>query len=336
MQSLIQRPLVPANPAASVGQLAHPMPGLLAHPTPARLAQPAPGSAAPLPTPAPRPPHFDALRPAEVRGVETGTWFAGLSVALRQAILARCRVQRVRRGATLVRRGQAAADWVGVAGGALGLATSGRDGRPFTLDLLGPGDWYGDIALIDGSPVDLDVVAQVHSTVLLMDRHALQQLLHSQADLRGALLQLDCRRLRHMFRRLEEVQTLALSQRVALTLQRLLRQFGRPMAGAASAHTSAHASAHTPAHTPAHTLAPACASPGQPGHSGPAQQIELTLTQGDLASLLCASRQRINGTLRQMQALGILGASHGRIEVLLPQRLDDVAQGRLLLDSLGG
>ena len=37
-----------------------------------------------------------------------------------------------------------------------------------------------------------------------------------------------------------------------------------------------------------------------------------------------------------MQALGILGASHGRIEVLLPQRLDDVAQGRLLLDSLGG
>ena len=35
------------------------------------------------------------------------------------------------------------------------------------MELLGPGDWYGDIALIDHSPVDLDIVAQVHSTVLI-------------------------------------------------------------------------------------------------------------------------------------------------------------------------
>ena len=249
---------------------------------------------------------LDALRPAEVRQVESGAWFAGLSLGLRQAILARSRVQRVRRGATLLRRGSAATDWVGVAGGALGLATRSRDGKPFTLDLLGPGDWYGDVALIDGSAVDLDIVAQAHSTVLLVDRSALQQLVQQQSELRAALLMLDCRRLRHMFRRVEEVQTLALSQRVALQLQRLLRQFGQPLAVQSPVYTS---------------------------HHGEAQQIELTLTQGDLASLLCASRQRINGTLRQLQSLGILGASHGRIEVLQPLRLGDVAQGRLVLDT---
>ena len=66
------------------------------------------------------------------------------------------------------------------------------------------------------------------------------------------------------------------------------------------------------------------------------QQIELTLTQGDLAGLLCASRQRINGALRQLQALGILGCSHGRIEVLQPQRLGDVASGKLVLCTSGG
>ena len=249
---------------------------------------------------------LDALRPAEVRQVESGAWFAGLSLGLRQAILARARVQRVRRGATLLRRGSAATDWVGVAGGALGLSTRGRDGKPFTLDLLGPGDWYGDVALIDGSAVDLDIVAQAHSTVLMVDRNALQQLVQQQPELRAALLMLDCRRLRHMFRRLEEVQTLALSQRVALQLQRLVRQFGQPMV---------------------------VDTPGQASRHGEAQQIELTLTQGDLASLLCASRQRINGTLRQLQGLGILGASHGRIEVLQPQRLTDVALGRLVLDT---
>lgn len=250
---------------------------------------------------APRLASPDSLRPAEARSVEQGSWFNGLSLSLRQAVLARCRVQRVRRGTTLQRRGQVASDWVGLAGGALGLSSHARDGRAFTLDLLGPGDWYGDISLIDGGRVDLDIVAQAHSSVLLMDRAALHQLLQTQPELREALLQLDCRRLRHMFKRLEEVQTLPLPQRVALQLHRLLRQFGRAVeAGQLPAG---------------------------------AQRIELTLTQGDLAALLCASRQRINGSLRQMQSQGILGASHGRIEVLQAQRLADVAQGRVLLDA---
>ena len=263
--------------------------------------RPGPGPALRVvPTDAPGVVSLDSLRPAEARSVDQGAWFNGLSLGLRQAVLARCRVQRVRRGTTLLRRGQVASDWVGLAGGALGLSTHARDGRAFTLDLLGPGDWYGDVSLIDGGAVDLDIVAQAHSTVLLMDRAALHQLLQAQPELREALLQLDCRRLRHMFKRLEEVQTLALPQRVALQLHRLLRQFGRTVeAGQLPAG---------------------------------AQRIELTLTQGDLAALLCASRQRINGSLRQMQSLGILGASHGRIEVLQAQRLADVAQGRVLLD----
>lgn len=243
------------------------------------------------------------LLPAESQRVESAPWFAGLSPNLRQAILGQARVQHVKRGTCLLRRGEAATDWVGVASGALGLCTSWRDGRAFTLELLGPGDWYGDIALIDGSAVDLDIVAQTHSTVLMVSQAGLHRLMQSQPDLRHALLQLDCRRLRHMFRRLEELQTLPLAQRVAIKLQRLLRQFGRP---------------------PVTGLVP-----------GSARLIELTLTQGDLAGLLCASRQRINGVLRQLQAQGILGGSHGRIEVLQPRRLADVAEGRLVLDGTG-
>ncbi len=250
-----------------------------------------------------RPPVLPGLRPLESQRIESGAWFSGLSADLRAAILAEARVQHVKRGARLVERGDVATEWVGVASGALGLATSWRDGRAFTMELLGPGDWYGDIALIDHSPVDLDVVAQVHSTVLTVPLASLQRLLNSQPELRHALLQLDCRRLRHMFRRLEELQTLPLSQRVAIKLQRLLKQFGRaPVMGVV---------------------------PTQ------ARLIELSLTQGDLAALLCASRQRINGVLRQLQALGVLGGSHGRIEVLLPQKLADVANGKLVLDTSG-
>ena len=261
-------------------------------------------STAPLPSPRGDYPHPQGLRLVESQRIEAGPWFSGLPPQLRQAILAKARVQHVKRGTRLLQRGDAASHWVGVASGALGLATSWRDGRAFTLELLGPGDWYGDIALIDGSAVDLDIVAQTHSTVLMVSRDALQQLLRDEPELRHALLQLDCRRLRHMFRQLEELQTMPLAQRVALKLQRLLRQFGR---------------------SPAYGATP-----------GSARLIELSLTQGDLAGLLCASRQRINGVLRQLQALGILGGSHGRIEVLQPLRLADVAQGRLVLATSGG
>lgn len=283
----------------------------MAYVFPTRAHNPNPGALRPLPIPLPaavptllgRPPVLPGLRPLESQRIESGAWFAGLSAGLRAAILAEARVQHVKRGARLVERGGVATDWVGVASGALGLATSWRDGRAFTMELLGPGDWYGDIALIDHSPVDLDIVAQVHSTVLMVPLASLQHLLNSQPELRHALLQLDCRRLRHMFRRLEELQTLPLSQRVAIKLQRLLKQFGRP---------------------PVMGVVPT-----------ESRLIELSLTQGDLAALLCASRQRINGVLRQLQAQGVLGGSHGRIVVLLPQKLADVASGKLVLDTSG-
>lgn len=283
-RALPARPL----PPGSLARTSAPLPAAPAPAFPARVAM--------LPLP--------GLRPAETRRVESAPWFSSLSPALRQAILSRARAQHVRRGAHLVRRNDAATDWIGVAGGALALATNWRDGRAFTLDLLGPGDWFGDIALMDGSAVDLDIVAQAHSTVLMVSRASLHELMDEQPELRQALLQLDCRRLRHMFRRLEEVQTLPLAQRVALQLQRLLRQFGRPAPGALT--------------------------------EPPVLQIELTLTQGDLAALLAASRQRINGVLRLLQAEGILGCSHGRIEVPDVRRLDDVAQGRLVLDGSAG
>lgn len=285
-----------------------PQRSLTSQPLPAALRQ-APmhrplSTLVPMPTPAAvRPPLLPGLRPVESQRIEQGAWFAGLSAGLRTAILAEARVQHVKRGARLIERGSIATEWVGVASGALGLSTSWRDGRAFTMELLGPGDWYGDIALVDHSPVDLDIVAQVHSTVLTVPLASLQQLMTTQPELRHALLQLDCSRLRHMFRRLEELQTLPLSQRVAIKLQRLLKQFGRP---------------------PVMGVVPT-----------QARMIELSLTQGDLAALLCASRQRINGVLRQLQALGVLGGSHGRIEVLLPQKLADVASGRLVLDTTG-
>lgn len=119
---------------------------------------------------APAEPGGHALRDNELQALNAGRWFGALAAPLRQAIIDRARVQRVDAGTRIVQRGDAPGHWVGVARGAVRLGAALSDGRAFTLDFLGPGQWFGDIALVDHRSEDLDLVAHVPSTLLLVGR----------------------------------------------------------------------------------------------------------------------------------------------------------------------
>ena len=88
------------------------------------------------------------LRIDESADVLAGHWFATLSEPLRQAILSRARVRKVATGTPLAQRGETTASWIGVVRGAARLGTPLADGRCFTLDFIGPGHWFGDIAAV--------------------------------------------------------------------------------------------------------------------------------------------------------------------------------------------
>lgn len=227
------------------------------------------------------------LRPHEWAQVRAGAWFSALPIGVQDAVLASARVSRVRAGAVIGRRCEPARYWVGVAAGALRLGTALHDGRQLTLDLLGPGQWFGDIALMDDGPMDLDLTAQAPSTVLLVPRADLRRLTDGYDALRSALMQLNCQRLRHLFRRFEELHTLPLAQRLARQVVRLARRFGR---------------AH-----------------------GTAVRIELRISQADLAALVGGSRQRVNAALRQLQADGLVLLGEARLTVLDLPRLAALA-----------
>ena len=109
-----------------------------------------------------------ALRDDELQALHGGRWFSELPEALRHAIIGRARVQRVAAGARISQRGDAGGHWVGVARGAVRLGTALSDGRVFTLDFMAPGQWFGDIALVDLRAEDLDMVAHVPSTLLIV------------------------------------------------------------------------------------------------------------------------------------------------------------------------
>jgi CRP/FNR family transcriptional regulator, cyclic AMP receptor protein len=234
-----------------------------------------------------------ALLPEENLSIHAGAWFAELPEPLQVAILAVARVRQVAAGTSLARRGDMPASWFGVARGAVRLGTGLSDGRECTLDFLGPSQWFGDIELIDDRPLDLDVVAHVPSTLLVVSKADLRRLVASHPELGNALLQLNCQRLRHMLRRFEELHTLTLAQRLARQVLRLMRQFGRPMAQGLS--------------------------------------VDLGLSQADLAAMVGGSRQRVNRALRQMHTQGIVQLGQSRLMVLSEVRLAAVAHGRVVL-----
>lgn len=242
-------------------------------------------------------PVHPGLRPEENASIRSGAWLSQLSEPLRHAILGRARVRQLAAGTPIAQRGDVAANWIGVASGAVRLGSGLRDGRNFTLEFVGPSQWFGDIELIDDRPLDLDLVAHVNSTVLMVSKADLQRLIDSFDELRDALLRLNCQRLRHMLRRFEELQTLSLAQRLARQVQRLARQFGRPMASGVS--------------------------------------IELGVSQGDLAAMVGGSRQRVNRAWRQMDKLGIVQLGHARLLVLDEAALAAVAEGRVVLTGAG-
>ena len=84
----------------------------------------------------------------ERQNIDAGAWFAKLSLPLREAILSRAVVRRLKDGASLVSRGAAAEEWCGVALGAVRISSVSLTGKQVTLTYAEPGVWFGDIALV--------------------------------------------------------------------------------------------------------------------------------------------------------------------------------------------
>jgi CRP/FNR family cyclic AMP-dependent transcriptional regulator len=75
-----------------------------------------------------------------------------------------------------------------------GQATVSRDGRE--LRTLGPGDYFGEISMIDGRPRSATVTAGDSLRVLAIPHHEFDALLEQDADFARAILKTLCARLR--------------------------------------------------------------------------------------------------------------------------------------------
>lgn len=207
---------------------------------------------------------------------------ASLTEEERAAFLATTRRRHLDRGDVVVHEGDPADSLHLVEAGRLAVRVTTPEGDAATLNILGPGDYFGELSLLDGrSPTrSASVVALEAATTRSLSASAFRDLRsrHRAAD--QVLLGLLARRVEELSARLVEVMYDGLDRRVHRLLADLAHTYGD-------------------------------------GTQGP---VVIPLTQEHLAELVGATRPSVNQVLRRLEGEGVVALGRGRITIHEPDR----------------
>jgi CRP/FNR family cyclic AMP-dependent transcriptional regulator len=153
-------------------------------------------------------------------------WFGGLPLAERRAVLKASERLRLRPGEMLFRQGDAVpagtGAFYGLVEGRIKASSLREDGKEAILAVLEPGNWFGEISLIDGQPRTHDATALGAAEVLALPRVAFDDLM-----LRPPFAQAVCRmlatRVRSLYGMVEDATLRSTRARVARRLLLLAR-----------------------------------------------------------------------------------------------------------------
>ncbi|MCA9528746.1 MAG: cyclic nucleotide-binding domain-containing protein [Myxococcales bacterium] len=112
--------------------------------------------------------------------------FAGLDMGTLDRLAAALPVELVQVGKTIVEEGELAQELFVVLSGELEVVKD-ADGRPVRIAMLGPGDWFGEMTLIDVQPRSATVRAVASTHVMRMHARHVDELLYRVAPKAYAL-----------------------------------------------------------------------------------------------------------------------------------------------------
>jgi CRP-like cAMP-binding protein len=173
----------------------------------------------------------------------------------------------------------------GVITGRVRISASSAGGREVFLNIMEPGDTFGEIALLDGRARTATARTMAISELLVVTREQFLSLLARDLQLTDHLLKLLCGRLRWVSEFAEESALLSVPARLARRLLSLGRFHGRDVGGS----------------------------------------IELRISQDEMANFLGLSRQIVNQHLQDWKAHSWVGLGRGKIVILDGRALEHVA-----------
>lgn len=119
-----------------------------------------------------------------------------------------------------------------VAKGRVRVGVVSAEGREVTYALIGPGQMFGEIAVLDGGERTADATAVEPSELLAFERRDVLAVIRANPDYALRLIEILCSRMRHADELLEDIFFLSLPGRLAKQLLNLGDQIGeRPAKG---------------------------------------------------------------------------------------------------------
>jgi len=209
--------------------------------------------------------------------------FAELSAGEADSLAAFLRRRRYRAGEPVFREGDPGTAFYVVETGEVKILLGGSEGKEVVLALFGPGEFFGELALLDGEPRSADAVVTTAAELLILVREDFLRFLRDMPGVAVNMLASLSRRLRRTDRLVHDAAFSDVRTRVARLLVELAETRGKP------------------------------------GEGGIV--IGPRLTQGDLAGMVGATRESINKCLRYYSAQGLVRHERGRIVVSSIERL---------------
>jgi CRP/FNR family transcriptional regulator/CRP/FNR family cyclic AMP-dependent transcriptional regulator len=175
-----------------------------------------------------------------------------------------------------------------ISAGKVKITHSTPDGQEALLAILGSGDFFGELALLDNSPRSATAEALESSQTLTLHRADFRRFLNKNPDFAMHVLQTMAKHIRRLNSQLSDIFFLDLPGRLARTLLRLADKHGQPVEDG--------------------------------------MLIDLTLTQTDLAEMTGATRVSINKALGRFRRDGWVKTKGRRFTIMNRPALENLIQ----------
>lgn len=165
-----------------------------------------------------------------------------------------------------------------VESGRVRIFVIGDGGHEITLNLHGPGECFGELALLDGGPRSAGAVAMAQTVTYTLNREDFLDLVEAHPKLARRALELVSERLRHLTAHVENLTMLDIQGRVAACLLDLAEHHGQRVADGIA--------------------------------------LQPHLTQAELASYAGATRESVNKVLGVLRDEGLIRSEGQTITIL--------------------
>ncbi len=197
-------------------------------------------------------------------------------------------LRRVEARETLCHRGDPGNQLYLIVDGVLKAQTTSASGDDIVFSIMGPGEMFGELALMRGGKRTASVVAIRDSQLIVIDRRELFPFLRRNPDAALKLLEVLAARVERLTAKVEDKTFLNLPQRLAKCLFELAERWGRKAAGGI--------------------------------------RIEQRFSQAELGDLVATTRESVNKQMKSWEKEGVAAMSRGYITILDEKALQRISE----------